>query len=97
LEMLAHDGNAEVRLATATNPSTPVDITYMLAYDPDPTVRHGIAEDATVPIGVLKILNHDENPYVACRARKTLEQLFATRRESGPCQWRDDGPKDSCA
>ncbi len=76
-----------MRLAAATNPSTPVDITYMLAYDPDPTVRHGIAEDATVPIGVLKILNHDENPYVACRARRTLEQL----------QWRDHGPKDSCA
>lgn len=75
LSELAHDVNAEVRMAVCHNEMTPLSVLEMLASDASPTVRYSLATNHRLPRQLLERLKEDENPYVACRAARTVMRL----------------------
>lgn len=82
LKKLAQHKAAQVRLSVAENSQTNLETLWQLMSDEDADVRFGLAENHRLPDLVLKALSEDENPYVACRASKTLERVFAARSEN---------------
>jgi len=72
LAQLSYKAVAEIRMATAGNPATPLASIMLLVEDDNPDVRFCIAENTHVPTKALEILARDDNPYVKMRAEMTL-------------------------
>lgn len=72
LAQLSYQAVAEIRIATASNPNTPLASIMLLIKDENPDVRFSIAENPNVPSEALLALTHDDNPYIKMRAGVTL-------------------------
>lgn len=70
---------AEIRIATASNPATPLASIMMLVADNNADVRFSIAENPKVPEEALQALTKDDNPYVKMRAAATLARVELER------------------
>ncbi|MGH9553994.1 MAG: hypothetical protein ACRD3W_31740, partial [Terriglobales bacterium] len=75
LRRLAQSSEASVRAAVATNPHTPVDLTWVLCRDNNPVVRAALARSSDLPEAVLHLLLADENVLVAQLANQTRSRL----------------------
>lgn len=80
LAKLSCQAIAEIRIAAAGNPHTPLASIMILVQDDNPDVRFSMAENAHVPKEVLEILSKDNNPYVKLRADKTLKRVELERK-----------------
>lgn len=79
LAQLSYQAVAEIRIATASNPTTPLASIMMLVADENPDVRFSIAENPKVPEEALQALAEDGNPYVKMRATTTLARMEVER------------------
>lgn len=79
LAQLSYQAVAEIRIATASNPGTPLASVMMLVLDDNPDVRFSIAENVNVPKEALEVLSNDDNPFIKMRAEKTLERAELER------------------
>jgi hypothetical protein len=75
LATLSYQALAEIRIAAASNPSTPLASIMILVEDENPDVKFSMAENPDIPKEALEILSRDNNPYVKLRADKTLERV----------------------
>jgi len=80
LATLSYQALAEIRIAAASNPSTPLASIIILVKDDNPDVRFSMAENPDIPKEVLEILAKNNNPFVKLRAEKTLKRLELERK-----------------
>ena len=80
LAQLSYQAVAEIRIATASNPATPLASIMLLVEDDNPDVRFSIAENSNVPTEALEILARDDNPYIKMRAERTLSRAEIERK-----------------
>lgn len=83
LASLSYQALAEIRIAAAGNPGTPLASIMIMVRDENPDVRFSMAEDANLPVDALNILAKDDNPYVKMRAETTLKRLDLERKLKG--------------
>ncbi len=82
LSTLSYQAVAEIRIAAASNPNTPLASVMILVKDNNPDIRFCIAEDPNLPTEALQALTGDDNAYVRLRAEKTLNRLELVRKEN---------------
>ena len=66
---------AEIRIATAGNPQTPVASIMLMIQDESADLRYSMAENHSLPREALSILADDDNPFVKFRAEKTILRI----------------------